>query len=228
MQNFQHLTGMALAAIVTLSGASGAGAEVLAVAFPPHAPATAASPAAQVPDAAVTEMRGLRLVVDFAAILHVEGGMSVVAVGNPAIADASLVNQRTVIVTGHLAGTTNVIALDEAGRVLADVRVHVTSSGDATSSGVVTSGVATAGSVGGADGSGAVGPGVGAGPTMSGSAGVIPTGAAHGWACATHPPVATTPARATVARLRETARRRRARGTTREVVTEIRGATASA
>ena len=127
MQNFQHLTGMALAAIVTLSGASGAGAEVLAVAFPPHAPATAASPAAQVPDAAVTEMRGLRLVVDFAAILHVEGGMSVVAVGNPAIADASLVNQRTVIVTGHLAGTTNVITLDEAGRVLADVRVHVTS-----------------------------------------------------------------------------------------------------
>ena len=121
MQTNQHLMGMALAVIASLSGSFHAGSEVLAVAFPPI------PKAALVPDGTVAEMQTIRVVVDFAAILHVEGGMSVVAVGNPAIADASLVNHRTVIVTGHLAGTTNVIALDEAGRVLADVRVHVTS-----------------------------------------------------------------------------------------------------
>lgn len=122
MQIHHHLTGMALAATVILSASFSAGSEVLEVAFPPKAQA-----APQIPEVKNPELSRLRLVVDFAAILHIEGGMSVVAVGNPTIANASLVNQRTVIVTGHLAGTTNLIALDEAGRVLADVQVHVTS-----------------------------------------------------------------------------------------------------
>ena len=124
MPFYQHLMGMAVAAIVTLSGSFGAGSEVLAVAHPQNAQA---SPAAQYPEVKDTDIKGLRVVVDFAAILNVEGGMSVVAVGNPAIANASIVNHRTMIVTGHLSGTTNVIAMDEAGHVLANVRVHVTS-----------------------------------------------------------------------------------------------------
>ncbi|MGV8986626.1 MAG: pilus assembly protein N-terminal domain-containing protein [Cypionkella sp.] len=111
------LTRIAFAAIFTVSGSFSAGSQVVQVAFPPRAPA-----APEVDDPA---LHGLRVIVDFAAILHVEGGMSVIAVGNPAIADANLVNHRTLIVTGHMAGTTNVIALDDAGRVLADVLVRV-------------------------------------------------------------------------------------------------------
>ena len=120
MQILRHLTVISVAAILSVSGP--VRAEALKVAFPPPKPNAPAAPAAEDP-----ALRGLRLVVDFAAILHVEGAMSVVAVGNPAIADASLVNHRTVIVTGHLAGTTNVIALDDSGHVLADVQVYVSS-----------------------------------------------------------------------------------------------------
>lgn len=117
MQLYRDLTGIALAGICMAAGSISAGSEVLKVAFPPP---ESAAPTAEDPG-----LRRLRVIVDFAAILNIDGGMSVVAVGNPAIADASLVNHRTVIVTGHQAGTTNVIALDSSGRVLADVQVYV-------------------------------------------------------------------------------------------------------
>lgn len=69
----------------------------------------------------------LSLIVDFASILQIDGEMSAVAVGNPEIADASMADQRTVILTGRVAGVTNLIALNNAGQVLADVTVRVTS-----------------------------------------------------------------------------------------------------
>lgn len=75
------------------------------------------------PDA--QDARVLFLVVDFAGILQIEGGMSAIAVGNPNIVDTNMANHRTVILTGLMAGTTNLIALDDAGTVLADVMVHV-------------------------------------------------------------------------------------------------------
>lgn len=108
------LTGIAVAAILAVPAAN---AEVLRVAFPPKQSAD--------PVISAAAPREIRLVVDFAAILRVEGGMSVISVGNPAIANASLVNHSTVIVTGTMAGTTNLIALDDTGRVLADVLVRV-------------------------------------------------------------------------------------------------------
>ena len=117
MQLHRYLTRIAVATILTVYAPFHAGSEVVKVAFPPKASA--------VPEIADPSVQGLRIIVDFAAILHVEGGMTVIAVGNPAIADANLVNHRTVLVTGHMAGTTNVIALDDKGRVLADVMVRV-------------------------------------------------------------------------------------------------------
>ena len=111
------LTRLAVAAILTVSAPLHAGSQVVRVALPPKASAA--------PEIVDPSVDGLRISVDFAAILHVEGGMSVIAVGNPAIADANLVNHRTVLVTGHMAGTTNVIALDDKGRILADVMVRV-------------------------------------------------------------------------------------------------------
>ncbi|MBC7477918.1 MAG: pilus assembly protein N-terminal domain-containing protein [Pseudorhodobacter sp.] len=122
MQVRRCLVGISLAAMFTVSGSFGIAADMVQVAFPPkYAPA----PDMDQPNSGAPTVGGLRIVVDFAAILHVEGGMSVIAVGNPAIADANLVNRSTMIVTGHLAGTTNVLALDDAGHVLADVLVRV-------------------------------------------------------------------------------------------------------
>ena len=69
----------------------------------------------------------VRLVIDFVGILHIEGGMNTIAVGNSDIATATLADERTVILTGRTPGTTNLIALDDAGRVIADVIVHVSS-----------------------------------------------------------------------------------------------------
>lgn len=69
--------------------------------------------------------REVRLVIDFVGILHVEGGMNTIAVGNSDIAIATLTDDRTVILTGRTPGTTNLIALDDAGRIIADVIVRV-------------------------------------------------------------------------------------------------------
>lgn len=113
----RDLSWIAMAAIFAVSGPFRVGSQTVEVAFPPL---VVAAPVTVTPG-----VQELRIIVDFAAILYIEGGMSVVAVGNPAIANANLVNNRTVIVSGHLAGTTNVVALDEAGRILADVMVYV-------------------------------------------------------------------------------------------------------
>jgi Flp pilus assembly secretin CpaC len=117
MPLYQYLTRIAAAAMFTASGPLSAGSEVLRNDFPPKLAAT--------PLTTDVTVKGLRVIVDFAAILYVDGGMTVIAIGNPAIADANLLNERTLLVTGHSAGTTNVIALDDAGRVLADVMVQV-------------------------------------------------------------------------------------------------------
>lgn len=53
-----------------------------------------------------------------------------VAVGNPAIADVMVLDERNILVLGKGFGTTNVIALDRAGRLILD-RVVVVSAADA-------------------------------------------------------------------------------------------------
>ena len=53
-----------------------------------------------------------------------------VAVGNPAIADVMVLDERNILVLGKGYGTTNVIALDRAGRLILD-RVVVVSAADA-------------------------------------------------------------------------------------------------
>ena len=53
-----------------------------------------------------------------------------VAVGNPAIADVMVLDERNILVLGKGYGTTNVIALDRSGRLILD-RVVVVSAADA-------------------------------------------------------------------------------------------------
>lgn len=53
-----------------------------------------------------------------------------VAIGNPAIADVMVLDERNIVVLGKGFGTTNVIALDRGGRLILD-RVVVVSAADA-------------------------------------------------------------------------------------------------
>ncbi len=53
-----------------------------------------------------------------------------VAVGNPAIADVMVLDERNILVLGKGYGTTNVVALDRGGRLILD-RVVVVSAADA-------------------------------------------------------------------------------------------------
>jgi Flp pilus assembly secretin CpaC len=117
MQYFQPYGAIIFSSFMAVSAISSAGA-VLA---DPHA-----APISQ--ELAETTMpQVLSLMVDFAGILHIDGEMTAIAVGNPEIADASLADKKTVILTGRTAGLTNIIALDASGAILADVTVRVTS-----------------------------------------------------------------------------------------------------
>ena len=70
--------------------------------------------------------------LDQARVIKLPGGVATIVIGNPLIADGSLQSGGLLVVTGKGYGTTNLIALDKAGRVLLDKDVTVTgpSAGD--------------------------------------------------------------------------------------------------
>lgn len=63
-----------------------------------------------------------------AGIVRLPEEAATVIVGNPAIADAALYDQRTLIVSGRIFGQTNVIAMNEGGRVIYAADLSVTES----------------------------------------------------------------------------------------------------
>jgi hypothetical protein len=56
--------------------------------------------------------------IDEATAISLGGAASSVVVGNPAIADATIVDRRRIAVLGRSYGTTNVMVFDAAGRVI--------------------------------------------------------------------------------------------------------------
>jgi len=62
----------------------------------------------------------IEVVLDRAKVMRVSRPADIVIVGNPAIADATIQDSQTLIITGHSFGTTNLIVLDQAGQVIAD------------------------------------------------------------------------------------------------------------
>jgi hypothetical protein len=69
----------------------------------------------------------VNVVLDQARVIKLPGGVATIVIGNPLIADGSLQSGGLLVVTGKGYGTTNLIALDKAGRVLLDKDVTVTS-----------------------------------------------------------------------------------------------------
>lgn len=67
------------------------------------------------------------VVIDFAKILKLNRPAGTIVIGNPGIADASMGDENTVVLTGKSAGTTNLIILDEADKEIVNAVVRVSS-----------------------------------------------------------------------------------------------------
>jgi len=72
----------------------------------------------------------LNIVVDRAKVMHISRPAATVIIGNPAIADATIQDNQTLIITGRSYGTTNLIVLDSAGQPIADEILTVQPSND--------------------------------------------------------------------------------------------------
>src|SRR4051794_36643304 len=67
------------------------------------------------------------LTIDFATVVKLDRPAKTIVIGNPGIADASVQDGTTVVLTGKAAGTTNMIILDEKGTELANETLRVAS-----------------------------------------------------------------------------------------------------
>ena len=80
--------------------------------------------------AATTAAEPISVIVDRAKVLHISQPADVVIIGNPAIADATIQDSQTLIITGRSYGTTNLIVLDKQGQSIADNTITVEPSND--------------------------------------------------------------------------------------------------
>lgn len=72
----------------------------------------------------------ISVVVDRAKVMRISRPADIVIIGNPAIADATIQDNQTLIITGRSYGTTNLIILDAAGQAIADEVITVSPSND--------------------------------------------------------------------------------------------------
>lgn len=68
--------------------------------------------------------------VNRAKVMKIPRPASMIIIGNNAIADATIKDSQTLIITGKQYGTTNLIVLDSAGEPIADEVVRVSSAPD--------------------------------------------------------------------------------------------------
>lgn len=67
----------------------------------------------------------VKVELDQAKIYRLAAPASTIVIGNPAIADATLQDAQTLIVTGRAYGQTNLIVLDDQGETITDVQLAV-------------------------------------------------------------------------------------------------------
>lgn len=66
------------------------------------------------------------LALDHARVMRMVGDVTTIIIGNPAIADVSMPDPQTVILTGKSYGETNMVMLDAVGNILAEQMLQVT------------------------------------------------------------------------------------------------------
>lgn len=81
-------------------------------------------------NAAMAQDGPVLVTVDRAKVFRVEDGASAVIVGNPFIADVSMFDQNTVVITGKSYGTTNLVILDQDSKPIVDEAITVRASDD--------------------------------------------------------------------------------------------------
>jgi len=69
--------------------------------------------------------------IDRAKVMRISRPAGTVIIGNPAIADAAIQDNQTLIITGRSFGTTNLIVLDSNGQPIADEILTVDTADDA-------------------------------------------------------------------------------------------------
>jgi hypothetical protein len=74
------------------------------------------------------EVEAVDIVIDYAKVVRLPEKVQTIIVGNPAIADVSVQPNGILVVTGKNLGTTNLIALDAAGAMLAETKIRVANS----------------------------------------------------------------------------------------------------
>ena len=81
---------------------------------------------------ATAQAESLSVAAGDIARITLSGPVRDVVVGDPLIADVSVINERTLLILGKRPGATTVLAFDTAGRPLADRQVTVSESGGVT------------------------------------------------------------------------------------------------
>ena len=87
----------------------------------------AATPAS--PVVAAPRHTSIRVVLDQAKIIKLPERTATLVVGNPLIADVSVQNGSTLVITGKSYGVTNLVAMDRSGQILLDGSIEVQSPG---------------------------------------------------------------------------------------------------
>nr|WP_244519867.1 MULTISPECIES: pilus assembly protein N-terminal domain-containing protein [unclassified Ensifer] len=67
----------------------------------------------------------MRVYMDHARVLKLDRPVSKVIIGNADVADATVADAKTIVVTGRNFGTTNLVILDQDGNAIVDERILV-------------------------------------------------------------------------------------------------------
>ncbi|RWO57507.1 pilus assembly protein N-terminal domain-containing protein [Mesorhizobium sp.] len=68
---------------------------------------------------------GIEVTMNQAKIVKLSRAADTIVVGNPAIADASVQDASTIVLTGKGFGVTNLVVLDQEGRLIVDEQITV-------------------------------------------------------------------------------------------------------
>lgn len=67
----------------------------------------------------------ISVTIDRAKVMRISAPAATVVIGNPAIADATIQDRQTLVLTGRITGVTNLVILDAKGELVADELVRV-------------------------------------------------------------------------------------------------------
>lgn len=74
---------------------------------------------------ATEDQEMVRVFMNQARILKLDRPVAKVIIGNSGVADATVADAQTIVLTGHAYGTTNLVLLDEQGNAIVDKRILV-------------------------------------------------------------------------------------------------------